>query len=198
MCFSERVSWITYAVSIAGVLNALGRSRETDVLAYSIAFIASMQAFEALLWRDPSDLVVAKAAAIVNHAQPLIFWALSASNLQPKSPEAALRAKVALAAYVAAVTPYTVRALQQPQLVVVGPHGLEWKWHYGKDREIVYGLFLASMVATAEAYFDWRISAVILGTFLASWMQYRDTNMIGSMWCFYAAFLPWLLVMKND
>ena len=59
----------------------------------------------------------------------------------------------------------------------------------------MYGLFLASMIATADAYFDWRISAVILGTFLASWAQYRETNMIGSMWCFYAAFLPWLLVL---
>ena len=173
MCFSEKVSWITFAVSIAGVLNA----------------------FEALLWRDPSDLVVARTAAIVNHAQPLIFWALSASALQPKSPGAALRAEVALAAYVAAVSPYTVRAMHQPQLVVVGPRGLEWTWHYGEHREIVYGLFLASMIATADAYFDWRISAVILGTFLASWAQYRETNMIGSMWCFYAAFLPWLLVL---
>ena len=195
MCFSEKVSWITFAVSIAGVLNARGRSRETDVLASSLAFIASMQAFEALLWRDPSDLVVARTAAIVNHAQPLIFWALSASALQPKSPGAALRAEVALAAYVAAVSPYTVRAMHQPQLVVVGPRGLEWTWHYGEHREIVYGLFLASMIATADAYFDWRISAVILGTFLASWAQYRETNMIGSMWCFYAAFLPWLLVL---
>ena len=131
MCFSEKVSWITFAVSIAGVLNARGRSRETDVLASSLAFIASMQAFEALLWRDPSDLVVARTAAIVNHAQPLIFWALSASALQPKSPGAALRAEVALAAYVAAVSPYTVRAMHQPQLVVVGPRGLEWTWHYG-------------------------------------------------------------------
>lgn len=193
MCFSEEVSWIASAVSVAGIVNALGRSIETDVLAYSLAIIASMQVFEAMLWRDPTNMDIARLAALVNHLQPVWFWVLSANSLPAKSPDAATRARVALAAYVAAIIPYTIDAMRRPHLVVVGPNGLEWKWHYGPYREVVYGLFLTSLVATAEAYFDWRISAVIVGTFIASWVQYRDSNMVGSMWCFYAAFLPWLL-----
>lgn len=196
MCFSERVSWITFGVSMLGVMLALrsGNPR-TNVLAYSLAVAGSMQAFEALLWRDPSNRGVAQLASIVNHAQPLVFWALSAF-LTPKSPAAAARARVAITAYLAVALPYTLESLRRPTMVNVGPNGLEWAWNHERHYQLVYVLFLTSLCATADAYFDGQIVAIILASFALSYAQYRNTKMVGSMWCFYGAFLPWLLLGK--
>lgn len=196
MCFSERVSWTTFGISMLGVLAALRNGDpHTNVLAYSLAVIGSMQAFEALLWRDPSNVTIARAACIVNHVQPLVFWALSSTFITtPRSPEAALRAQLAIAAYLAVAIPYTYSQVQKSTLVTVGPNGLEWEWN--KRGPVVYALFLTSLCATADAYFDSTVVAVIVVSFGLSFAQYHKQKMVGSMWCFYAAFLPWLLVLR--
>lgn len=200
MCFSERVSWATFAASMAGVAAALSRSRraETRVLALTLAVVGSMQLFEALLWRDPSNDTVARAAMVVNHIQPLVFWALAAALLPARrEPWAPRLATAAIVAYTVLAASYTARMWSQEHLATIGPHGLEWQWNYGNHGPLMYALFVGSLCATAWCFVEepGPVIAIVLGTYLASLAIYRDTKMAGSMWCFFAALLPWLLVV---
>jgi hypothetical protein len=153
-----------------------------------------MQGFEALLWRQPTNHTVAAAAMLVNHAQPLVFWALSSRTLKPQSVEKERRARALATLYSAVAGAYTGSQFQET-LVTQTPCGLLWKWNYGRLAPVVYALYLASCLATLDAYYDdsKNLSIVFLTTFAASAVVYRQNNMIGSMWCFYSAFLPWIL-----
>jgi hypothetical protein len=197
MCFSERVSWLAFGANGLGVARALQkypRDKQKRTLAYALWFVGSMQGFEALLWRDPSNHAVAATAMMVNHAQPLVFWALSSSKIQSISIDKERRARSLVTLYSAIAGAYTASQLQE-NLVTQTPCGLLWKWNYGALAPLVYATYLASCLATLDAYYDdsKTLSIVFLTTFSASAFIYRHNNMIGSMWCFYAAFLPWLL-----
>jgi hypothetical protein len=197
MCFSERVSWATFLVNGLGVARALSRNPDDPqkrTLAYTLGFIGSMQGFEALLWRDPTNHAIAAAAMLVNHAQPLVFWGLSKRFLNPTSPEKARYASALTGLYTAVVGMYTSSQFQKT-LVKQTPCGLLWEWNYAELAPLVYALYISSCVATLHAYYDDapRLISIFVATFGASVAVYRQTNMIGSMWCFIAAFLPWLV-----
>ena len=205
MCFSERVSWATYAVSMAGVGAVIARnqaSTETRVLALALMVVGTMQLYEALLWRNPNNATVAKIAMLTNHLQPVVFWALCVLLLKPAYPELAPFAAAILAAYIAVVLPYTTRAWRdttpERPLVVETNSGLEWKWNRYKGKTLVYGLFVVSACVTTLAYVSHPapVIAAILASFGASMYIYPD-GMVGSMWCFYAALLPWLLLVAT-
>lgn len=185
---------MTFGISMLGVWVAVQNGgSEAKVMAYTLAVVGSMQAFEALLWRDPANRAVAQLAGIVNHMQPVVFLWLCTAMLTPRTPEAAFRAQIALVAYLAMAMPYTAKALQQDKLVTVGPSGLEWAWNYDENYAAMYALFVTSLCATAQAYFDPSIVLAVLAPFTLSFTQYTNTKMVGSMWCFYSAFLPWMI-----
>lgn len=193
MCFSEPVSWATWVINVAGVTRAYSTGNaQTKTLALSLLYVGSMQAFEALLWRDPTNQALATTAMLVNHTQPLVFLGLS-QQLPAKDAAKAERAATLTAAYAAVATTYTFNIKET--LVKETPCGLQWTWNYGKYASVMYASYLASVLATLDAYYDdsKNLSALFLATFATSVAVYQDRNMIGSMWCFFAAFLPWFL-----
>ena len=193
MCFSEPVSWATWVINVAGVTRAYSTGNaQTKTLALSLLYVGSMQAFEALLWRNPTNQALATTAMLVNHTQPLVFLGLS-QRLPAKDAAKAKRAATLTAAYAAVATTYTFNIKET--LVKETPCGLQWTWNYGKYAPVMYASYLASVLATLDAYYDdsKNLSALFLATFATSVAVYQDRNMIGSMWCFFAAFLPWFL-----
>jgi hypothetical protein len=194
MCFSEPVSWATWVINVAGVTRAYSTGNaQTKTLALILLYVGSMQAFEALLWRDPTNKALATTAMLVNHTQPLVFWGLS-RKLPAKDVNKKKHADMLAAAYAAVATTYTLQ-VDDRTLVKETPCGLQWTWNYGKYAPVMYASYLASVLATLDAYYDdsKNLSALFLATFATSVAIYQDRNMIGSMWCFFAAFLPWLL-----
>jgi hypothetical protein len=75
-------------------------------------------------------------------------------------------------------------------------NGLVWQWnaHPGKYARS-YVLFLLSLLLITYAYMppgtNHIVGLAIALSFVGSYMVYRDKAMVGSMWCFYAALLPW-------
>lgn len=194
MCFSERVSWATWVINVAGVTRAYSTGNDqTKALALILGYVGSMQAFEALLWRDPTNHTLATTAMAVNHTQPLVFLGIS-QTLRPKSIEKEKRATTLALAYAAVATTYSTHL--KGTLVKDTPCGLQWTWNYGSYAPFMYASYLASVLATLDAYYDnsKQLSTWFLATFAISVAVYTDKNMIGSMWCFFAAFLPWLLI----
>lgn len=184
---------------MTGVAAVLAKTDDPRLraLAKTLGVVGSMQGFEALLWRDPGNRAVATAAMLVNHSQPLVLFAFS-RHLPAKSPEALSRAQSAAAAYAAIMTGYTSGALSKESLVSRTPSGLVWEWNYGMLAPVAYGAYLTSVLTTLDAFYGDipGVAEIFVATFVASLVVYRDTSMIGSMWCFYAAFLPWALLSK--
>lgn len=209
MCFSEEVSWTALAVSWTGCLAlAWTGQRHWQALALLLASVGGMQMWEALLWRTPgcteANASLSRLGAVNNYLEPLVFWVAASWLVQPRSPG---RARVALAinaAYAMVFGALTMEYLHRPldrTCTLSGPSGsLVWQWNQFGTRTILYLLFLAATVSTAAAYMpagvDMGVIVAILGSFSASAFVYRnDQALIGSMWCFLSAFLPWAFVL---
>lgn len=210
MCFSESASWFAYVASWIGVLALIFRHAHAGawVLAAFFLWVVHMQLWDGLLWRehrldrDPCvcNVPVSRSAMLVNHAQPLVFLALCATTLTAARPDWLPIVWALALVYAWIIVPYSVSFWQQGNRGAseVNEAGvLVWKWNYRNGNRDVYLLFLALLAFVAWTFFrSWLPAAVVLGSFAASWWVYEDDKHIGSVWCFIAAFLPWIFAVS--
>lgn len=205
MCFSERVSWMTLAASWTGcAAMASTGQRHLQAMAGFLALVGGMQLWEALLWRNTgctsTNGALSNAGVINNHLEPVALYAMSALLLAPRSPVRARIAATVMVAYVAVFATLTVGFLRRPlerRCTLLTDSGLVWQWNdYGKATDPAYALFLAAFVTTTYAYmppgFDHKMAAVTVSSLAISSAIYGRRGMTGSMWCFFAALVPWL------
>lgn len=210
MCFSESASWFAYIVSWIGVIVLILRHAHPGawVLGAFFLWVIHMQLWDGLLWResqmdrDPCvcNVPVSRAAMVVNHAQPLVLFLLCATTLTAVRSYGLPVVFATLLAYLWVVVPYSLEfwSLGEEGASEVNESGvLVWQWNYRDGNRDVYILFLAALALVTWAYFQsWLPTAAVLGSFVASWWIYRDHKHIGSVWCFIAAFLPWLFAVS--
>ena len=205
MCFSERASWMTLAASWTGCAAMASTGQpHLQALAGFLALVGGMQLWEALLWRNTgctrTNGALSDAGAINNHLEPVALYAMSAWLLTPRSPMRARIAGGVMIAYVLVFGMLTAGFLRRPlerRCTRLTDHGLAWRWNdYGRATNPAYLLFLAAFVTTMYAYMppgsDHKIVAITVSSFAISRAIYGGRGMTGSMWCFFAALVPWL------
>lgn len=210
MCFSEDVSWVTLAASWTGCLAMAATGKpHLQAMAGFLALVGGMQLWEALLWRNidqgctPTNGKLSNAGAINNHLEPIALYLISATMLSPRSPLRAQLAGGVMAAYVLVFGVLTTGFLRRPledRCTLLTPSGLVWQWNaYGRRTFPAYLLFLLAFVTTTYAYmpagYDHTMAFVTVGSMVLSYMMYGRKGMAGSMWCFFAATVPWLSFM---
>lgn len=190
------------------VLVYVKRSPEFVALAAFFFVVASMQLWEALLWRaqpggcDSWNMAVSRGAMLTNHAEPLVLAAASACLL-PMRPGLAGPLIACIVAYLAMTVPASVdfwrlgvRGCTETDPV---RGGLVWKWNYLYHWKGVaqYALFLGVLLLTFAAFYPvclaTLLSVLMAGTYAASIALYSPRK-IGSMWCFFAAATPYVLL----
>lgn len=180
---------------------ALTRKPELQALAAFLAVVGAMQLCEAMLWRHPecseTHGQISSIGAVVNHLEPFVLWCASVWLLKPKSAAWERAAALVVLAYCLLFSGITAEFLTRPlerRCARVTPNGLVWQWN---DTSATYMAFLATLLITTYAYMpaglDVAMCGAIGGTFAVSYGMYRSKAMVGSMWCFFAAFLPWLV-----
>lgn len=208
MCFSERESWLTLAASLSGCSAlALTRGPAWGAVAAFLASAGSMQLWEALLWRQQpwctdANVLFSKLGAVTNHAEPLVYLLACMALLNPVSKSlsnAAIATGLVYAVVFGALTYSFVNRPKHAQCTLDEGNGLVWKWNdHGRATTPSYALFIASLLLTTYAYLPPGMNHMVWTTtcvsFAFSYMIYGKARMIGSMWCFYAALLPWFFV----
>lgn len=208
MCFSEEVSWLTLAASWTGcaVLGTSSSAPHWKAIAGFLAVVGGMQLWEALLWRNrrctPTNVAVSSLGAVNNHIEPVVLYGLCRWLLRPRSASKQHLASAVIVAYVLVFGALTWEFLNRPmaeKCTREGPAGLVWKWNDYGSRSALYGLFLLAFLTTMYAYMpsgvDHVVAATMVATFTVSFVKYKHVGMTGSMWCFFAALLPWLFIV---
>lgn len=188
------MSWATFGI---GTLGTAALFKTAPALSIFFATVVVMQLYEALLWRQrgrctPTNDAVSKIAALTNHAQPLVLFFACRAFMAPVHPGAEPLAWAALGAYAIAAALVTKRFAEHEACTEVTANGLEWKWNAAEPR--LYALYMASVCATLYSYFGSSlVTWITVVSFGLSYWLYKGTKMVGSMWCFFGALLPWLL-----
>lgn len=200
MCYSAEVSATTFLIGMGGaayIFFGMGTTADKLVGVF-LAFVALMQGIEYLLWmtQDCGDLhkIVSYAGMWLSHLQPVVLGGLALLFGPPRYRRWIL---AIIVGYLAAIVPYSMQFGNVGEMRCSvpregNPH-LVWNWTNMPNNIAVYALFVLAFTALfmmgLPAGLNWRMAAISVGTLTASYLIY-PREILGAMWCFFAAFVP--------
>lgn len=217
MCFNEHVSLLTYLTGLSGSFALFTQNKIPESLFYG--WVSQMQLVDYFLWKNqPCQITqtnkicnkdellncnktnhyTTAAGIIINHLEPLILFGgiiLFSNKTLPIS------IIILFCIFMIIISLYTINIFTKEdknQCTTVTkesePH-LHWKWNSEQYNLIVYTFFLIILILLSYYGLEnGSINAfIILIGFLISKYIYGNKRSTGAMWCFMAAFSPWLL-----
>jgi len=199
MCFNAEVSISTYILGLIGSFILYKKGYPKEAILYF--FVIQMQLIEYFLWKNQTcnsfNKFITKIGIILNHLQPIILYLLikyfndGQSFILPKWLDLFMVIFVIMTIY---YTKYVMNDDCSLITVESNPH-IEWLWNNKNYGGIYYLLFILIVVLlTYYGLSNGKLhSAIILIGYVISYLIYNKKKSVGSIWCFYAAFAPWLL-----
>lgn len=217
MCFNENVSLLTYLTGLSGSAALLTQNKIPESLFYG--WVVQMQLVDYFLWKNQPCKITKNnkicnkdeilncnkmnnattaAGIIINHLEPLILFGgiMLFSNKTLPNPIIILFCifMIIISLYTIDIFTYKDKSKCTTVTKESNPH-LHWKWNGGEYSFIVYLLFLIVLILLSyygleNGYIN---AFIILIGFIISKYIYGNKRSTGAMWCFIAAFAPWLL-----
>jgi hypothetical protein len=207
MCYSAPVSLAAFICGLVFSILLVTTGTPTNTL-YGLffAFVSLMQGIEYLLWShqtcDSFHKYLSIAGMLLNHAQPLVLIALSYAIFRRNGPLLLILALV----YATVFIPYSAQYLSTEKLQCTTPASCEnphllWNWNNLSGANTAYGVFIAVFVLTALFGFPsladgWPFAIGAILTYGVSNILYPRES-VGALWCFWVAFIPAVLYLRN-
>jgi len=202
MCFNAEVSMATYLFGMMGCFFLFQKKHYIEAITFMC--VLQMQLIEFFLWRlqHPTQCSLNKlfayAGIIINHLEPVVLYLAILYFARHRLPP---WTHWIVFIYMITATFYVARSLKKQSCVVAtltsNPH-LYWNWTHGKYYQIFYFLFLLTVCLLCfyglEAPYNQFVAWNILLFFLLSYVIYGKKFVVGSMWCFFSSFIPWILL----
>jgi hypothetical protein len=208
MCYDKKTSITTYTIGTISSLILISKNN----IAYKIGgifflFVSQMQMIEYLLWRDYTcnnyNRTISNIGSILNHLQPiLLFFAIKYFNKNLSQLQHNIL-NIIISIYVSCLILYNrnVYPLDCTTLSNDNPPHLLWQWNGKKNYIKFYVIFLVSLILLS--YFGFPkpyniyFALICVSTYLYSHIKYSDTKVVGAMWCWIAALVPFGILVVD-
>lgn len=199
MCFNKEVSIATYIVGMLGCAYLYNHGFIPEAIFYCC--VVQMQLIEYFLWKHQSckdkeiNKNLTKFAIIVNHIEPIFLWVAIIIYSKKVLP---IWIHQVMLFYIILSVIVTLQALATVSYTTVtedsGTH-LNWQWNNIKYTGIYYLYFLfVVIVLSMYGLENGKMHAILVTVaFVVSIVVYYDYKSVGAMWCFMAAFAPWII-----
>jgi len=204
MCFNAPVSLTAFIIGAVGSIRLFTLGYKAEALFYF--WVVLMQLVEYFLWKNQpcnkTNLRVTNAGMFINHLEPVALWV---GILLFSKRELPFLANVLLLFYLLLTIYYTKLFFEKNKLQCTtetpesSPH-LHWKWNYGQHYKFYYSVFLLCLIVLSVfGLNNGTINAfMVITSYFVSYLIYSDKHSVGAMWCFFAAFGPWVIPYLND
>jgi len=206
MCFNEQVSLGTYIIGLIGVILLYKNNYIPEAIFY--AWVIQMQLIEYFLWKNQPcqgeseeiNKKISVVGIIVNHLEPIVLWiaVLLFGKKLPKS------INMLMLGFVIATVLYTKNSLDENECTTVTPESsphLFWKWNKDEKTHGAYYLYFLIALVVLSLYGlkenGMNNAVIIFLSFILSIIIYGKKHTVGAMWCFAAAFGPFILLFLN-
>ena len=187
MCYSESVSWLTFAISWSSLLAFAfrrGATPDVIVLVVSCLFVSAMQMWEGLLWRDNESPFAVRGAYIFNVLQPIVVTLVGLA-VQRVSTEAVVISAIFAVFYIQYTASRTTKISVSKKNDM-----LLYDW-WGDMHAMPYIMFLVFAVIAFGGGFRYPLLALVVGSMLFSIVIRRGVADVrvttnparGSHWC---------------
>lgn len=184
------------------MLGSLALTR-SGMVALGLFYTATiqMQMVDYILFKNPvcnaRNTVATRAGILINHLEPLVFYAAllgSGVSLPPI-------VHMVVATYTVMAGIYVLKALKSVTCTTVSSTSapyLHWKWNNMDGNMVVYGLFLLVLVLLSVYGMAGDVgtfhAVLVILSFGLSFHKYRGKRATGALWCWFAAFIPYMMV----
>jgi hypothetical protein len=204
MCFNSQVSLITFIIGALGSIRLYNLGYKPE--AYFYAWVIFMQLIEYFLWNnqkcDNTNKNLTNAGIFINHLEPIILWLSILYFNQNKLPSFvnAYMIIYLILTFLYTKTLFNNKNLECTTVTEESTPHLHWKWNYGKNFSLYYAYFIGGLVLLSLYGLDkgFSNSIALLLSFGLSFYIYSNKKAVGAMWCFMAAFVPWILPFLNN
>jgi hypothetical protein len=194
MCFNEQVSIGTYIIGMTGCIN-LYFNLNLKVESIFLAWVIQMQLIEYFLWKNQScnqdNINTTKTGIVINHLEPVILWIAILRLSSHKLPN---YVNILMGVFLLVTYFYTKRIFTDKCTLKEGTH-LVWQWNYD-DYSLIYYIFFLLCINLLLIYGldnGNKLAMLTTGSYLISVLVYSNEKSVGAMWCFFAAFAPWII-----
>lgn len=222
MCFNDTVSLGTYITGLLGSAALAYSKKYPEAMFFT--WIIQMQGVEYLLWKNQPCSIengnkicnidslkecnninknTTIVGIIINHTEPLILFLgikLFSRKRIPKNIEYIFYISMII---ILIYTIYVFNITDNNNLCTTvseesNPH-LYWKWNGAQYNDLVYLIFLSNLMLLAYYGLEnGKFNSGIIGiSFIISYIIYGNTKSTGAMWCFFAAFAPWIILLHD-
>jgi hypothetical protein len=198
MCFNAEVSISTYLIGVFGCLYLFQKKYIPEAIFF--LWVIHMQLIEFLLWNNQpcnnENQNISKIGMIVNNMEPMILWLAIIFFSKKKLPSWVHNVMIVFLLITLYIS-YKSYIKDNCTIVTIDsyPH-LNWLWNYQSKYSIPYYLLFVSIFMLLTIYglpFGYHTGLTLLISFTISVIIYEKSNVTGSMWCFFSAFIPFLL-----
>lgn len=194
MCYNEQISLTTYIIGLIGSLWLTTTNRPLGLFYLSVI---QMQLIDYIAFRNltcsSTNKTATRAGILINHLEPIVLYAaLLATGAQLPS-----FVHFTVVMYIMAASWYVSKALSKVTCTKVSCQSepyLFWEWNDLPGKSIVYGLFLLVLVLlSVYGLKSTTHTVIVLASFTLSHVMYGGKRATGAMWCWFAAFIPFLM-----
>jgi hypothetical protein len=201
MCFSKEISIITYIIGIIGSILLYNKNnlRDNKILSIFFIWVIQMQMIDFILWINQecnnTNKIITKLGIIINHCEPLILYL---ALIYYKKISIYVHMYILL--YLIITILYTIYVFKDKCSLVTeesAPHIL-WAWNSENYFMLYYLLFLITLFILMNCLDNdnMYINSIGFASFIISVIIYYKKKSIGAIWCFIAAFVPWIIYFK--
>lgn len=209
MCFNKDISLFTYLFGIINCIILYYRNYTIEALFYG--YIIQMQLIEYLLWyyNDCNDngngnhndinLLITRIGIGLTHTQPIfLYYLIKNYNNNFKLNKNEKIIDIIISIYIILLIFYFIHnkeAFNKCTIGIPNKKELYWYIHYGYYKYFyLYFVFtLAYLYYKGIQKYNKLNSFIIIITYLISYFKYNESKSVGTIWCFIAALIPFIL-----
>lgn len=214
MCYSAKDSIIAYIIGCISNIYLFINSKNTDekIISLFLLFVSQMQLFDFFFWKNKScneiNKIVTKISIIFNHLQPIILYLL----LKIFNYNTHIICDIIIYIFAIIIIFYTVRnwpkkdctekddvCCSLPLSKINNETIISWNWNNQKYTEIVYIVFLISLVISSLQLKTYHTMFAIVNilTFLISFKIPNLNRSVGRLWCFIASLITTIYLIYS-
>jgi len=203
MCFSAKASLITFLIGTIGSLflvyfgNPKFRN-ENITFGIFLIFISAIQLMDFFFWIDLKNKIgINKVATIIgpllNAGQPIILWTIKLLYFSPDIWSASnLPVTTVNIVYLLVLLYNYSKILENSNLVTGTNHGhLEWPWIKYSNPAFYLILFSINIFYLTNFNYSLLLFSVTYFFLILSSVFFKYN--IGELWCFFGAFIPFIM-----
>jgi hypothetical protein len=200
MCYSPEISLITFIIGILGSLFLYLDNFKSEAFFYG--WVVLMQLVEYFIWKNQpcNDMnkKITNIGMFINNMEPIVLWIsilLFSNKILP------LQVNIYMVLLLLFTIIYTKKYLENPiECTSTTPDSkpyLQWNWNRGNFSTHYYAIFLIGMILlSGYGLNNGLFQSIMYGvSFIISYYLFGKKKSIGNIWCFLAAFMPWLLIL---